>query len=360
MIDSQTDKISVIIPVHNGAKWLNRIAKCVLEQSWKNLELIFIENFSTDNSLNILKKIAERDTRVKVLESKLRGTSLARKKGIEYATGKYSVFMDQDDMYNSKHAIERMHQTIVETNSEICQFSFYGKYPFGYQKKFEHTKQRMLLSVEEVRKREVASLVQGSGLLNPNVWSKIFLTDVLKDAVKRIEIPLYFAEDQFLNICALTSQSLKHVCIDNSGYYEWTIGTGFSSSKDSGDALIEDYKKTRPIILDILHSFDCDETVIYRFFLETVNFIAVYLIDKTKCKLTESNCALIKQVNHLDYVMEAKHYFNSIAPKEILYEELIFLSSDYSPEDFCNRYKYRTTKSYKINSLLNKVKKILK
>ena len=59
---------------------------------------------------------------------------MARKKGVENASGKYIVFMDQDDKYISKHALEMMHKTIVETNSSACQFSIYKEYAYGIKK----------------------------------------------------------------------------------------------------------------------------------------------------------------------------------------------------------------------------------
>ena len=352
--------ISVIIPVHNGAKYLKRISKCVLHQSYKNIELIFVENFSKDNSLSILKSIEKRDSRVKLLESKERGTSLARKKGVEHANGKYTVFMDQDDVYIDTYSLENMHRIIVESGAEICQFSYYKKYSFGVRRKVDYSNQRIMVTIEDIRKKEVASMLEGTGILGCQVWNKIFLTQVLKDAVNLIDIPLFFAEDQFLNICSLTSKSLSKICIDTSAYYVWSVGTGFSAKKDSGDALIADYKKTKPRIINILESFNCDESVMYRLHLESLYFLANYLIEKTDCKVTDSNCALIDQMNHLEYIMAAKSYFNCRAPKEKLYEELIFLSSNYTPQEFCERFKYRTTKKYKIQRLTNRITKLIK
>ena len=82
--------VSVVIPVHNGEKYINNIANRVLRQSLRKIELILVENYSEDNSLKACKALADNDDRVTVLQSFDRGTSFARKKGIEAARGKYT------------------------------------------------------------------------------------------------------------------------------------------------------------------------------------------------------------------------------------------------------------------------------
>lgn len=85
--------VSVVIPVHNGEKYMNNIANRVLRQSLRKIELILVENYSEDNSLKACKALADNDDRVTVLQSFDRGTSFARKKGIEAARGKYTFFV---------------------------------------------------------------------------------------------------------------------------------------------------------------------------------------------------------------------------------------------------------------------------
>ena len=86
--------LSVVIPVHNGENYIKKIANRILNQSLKDIELILVENFSTDKSLEVCKSIAEKDNRVVVSQCFKKGTSFARKKGIELASGKYTFFCD--------------------------------------------------------------------------------------------------------------------------------------------------------------------------------------------------------------------------------------------------------------------------
>ena len=106
------EKVSIIIPVHNGANKLEKTVMQILNQSYQNIEVILVENFSVDNSLEVCKRLAEKDSRVKVFQSFDKGTTFARKKGILSATGSYITFSDQDDNYISKYSIEKMYNTI--------------------------------------------------------------------------------------------------------------------------------------------------------------------------------------------------------------------------------------------------------
>lgn len=73
------DKISVIIPVHNGEKWIRKTVKGILAQTYKNIEIILVENSSIDQSWKICQEIARTASRVKAIQSLKKGTSLARR-----------------------------------------------------------------------------------------------------------------------------------------------------------------------------------------------------------------------------------------------------------------------------------------
>ncbi|MBZ7982168.1 glycosyltransferase [Campylobacter sp. RM12640] len=90
-------KVSVIIPVYNTEKYLRECLDSVINQSLKEIEIICIDDGSTDNSLEILKEYAAKDNRITVLTQENMGVSVARNCGLEIATGKYIQFLDSDD-----------------------------------------------------------------------------------------------------------------------------------------------------------------------------------------------------------------------------------------------------------------------
>lgn len=90
-------KISIIVPVYNGEKYLERCIDSVLNQSYKNFEVLFLDDGSKDNSLKILKEYEKKDSRIKVYHHDNVGVAKTRNEGIKRATGEYVTFLDNDD-----------------------------------------------------------------------------------------------------------------------------------------------------------------------------------------------------------------------------------------------------------------------
>ena len=95
------DIISIIVPVYNVESYLTQCLNSILNQSYKNFELILVDNISTDESFNICKEYEKSDNRIKVLQNETKGVSSTRNVGLNYAKGKYITFCDSDDLYDS-------------------------------------------------------------------------------------------------------------------------------------------------------------------------------------------------------------------------------------------------------------------
>ncbi|KAG4097279.1 nucleotide-diphospho-sugar transferase [Neocallimastix lanati (nom. inval.)] len=96
-------KISVVMPVYNTENYLKRSIQSILDQTLKEIELICVDDASTDNSLSILEEFKEKDSRVKVFHfNNNQGPSIARNKGIEMSTGEFIGFMDDDDYMDKR------------------------------------------------------------------------------------------------------------------------------------------------------------------------------------------------------------------------------------------------------------------
>lgn len=116
-------KISVIIPVYNAEKYIANSLDSVLSQNFSDLEIICINDGSTDKSREILEQYQERDGRVKVISQKNSGGSAARNKGIEKSTGEYIMFLDSDDLY-AKGIISEAYDRAIETDADIVFYNF--------------------------------------------------------------------------------------------------------------------------------------------------------------------------------------------------------------------------------------------
>lgn len=89
--------ISIIIPVFNGAKYIEKCYESLLNQTYSDFEIVFVNDGSTDNSSSILNKLADNDDRIKVITQENKGVIFAREKGIKESTGSYVLFLDIDD-----------------------------------------------------------------------------------------------------------------------------------------------------------------------------------------------------------------------------------------------------------------------
>ncbi len=118
--------ISIIVPVYNVEKYLERCIESILEQTFKNFELVLINDGSTDNSGKICDEYANRDNRIRVIHKKNEGVSVARNIGIETAKGKYIMFVDSDDWLDID-MVEYLYNMINQSNYDIsvCRYSLY-------------------------------------------------------------------------------------------------------------------------------------------------------------------------------------------------------------------------------------------
>ncbi len=112
-------KVSVIIPVYNTEEYLPKCLKSLTKQTLKDIEIICINDGSTDNSLSILENFARKDSRIKVTNQEHKKQGAARNRGIELASGEYIGYVDSDDWVN-ENFYENLYSAAIRTNSDIA------------------------------------------------------------------------------------------------------------------------------------------------------------------------------------------------------------------------------------------------
>ena len=118
-----SELISIVVPVYNVENYLSNCINSILNQKYENIEIIIVDDGSTDNSGNICDNYSKKDKRIKVIHKKNGGLADARNVGIKYATGKYLGFLDSDD-YIHPDFYDCLYKLIVNNESDIseCQF----------------------------------------------------------------------------------------------------------------------------------------------------------------------------------------------------------------------------------------------
>ena len=118
-----SEKISIIVPIYNVQRYLKECIESLIKQTYENIEIILVNDGSTDNSGKICDHYALRDNRIKVVHQKNGGVSCARNTGLRYSTGDYIGFVDPDDWIDEK-IYERMLEVLKINNSSISMCSY--------------------------------------------------------------------------------------------------------------------------------------------------------------------------------------------------------------------------------------------
>ena len=110
--------MSIVVPIYNSSRYLVRCINSICKQNYRNLEIILINDGSTDNSLELCKMMASLDSRIKVISQENKGLSETRNKGLENATGDYVCFIDSDN-YMEKDMIETLLKNALQNNADV-------------------------------------------------------------------------------------------------------------------------------------------------------------------------------------------------------------------------------------------------
>lgn len=211
-------KVSIILPVFNTGKYLQRCIESLLAQSYANIEIIAVNDGSTDDSTAILKELSKGQEKLKIIEKENGGLSSARKSGFKIAKGEYIIFIDSDD-YVHKNMINKLVYAL-ESNSAglaIC----------GYNLAFENTgiikkipfEDRIIEGKEAILEQYIYPHI---GYLNGNyniqgfMWQRLMKRELIHESYFVSERE-YFKEDCVFNL--LYADNLhKIVCIKENLY----------------------------------------------------------------------------------------------------------------------------------------------
>lgn len=182
--------ISVIIPIYNVSRYLPQCMKSVLSQSYQDLEIILVDDGSTDDCPRMCDNYKEQDARVRVIHKKNGGLSDARNAGMKIATGEWTCFVDSDDWLDQE-AIMKLYQFAIENRCEVVQGNIYYTYDdhLLYRQASKKEQKRTLLSRHEAMRE----LIINNRVKN-FAWGKLYKTNIIRD----LEFPIgkYF-EDSF-------------------------------------------------------------------------------------------------------------------------------------------------------------------
>lgn len=210
--------ISIIVPVYNAEKYLEKCIESIIHQTYQNYELILVDDGSCDVSWEIIKKYADGFSKIKGFRKENGGPNSARKKGLEMAAGEYVMFVDADD-YVDPDICERLLQIIIEQKVDIVLSNIVkvledecievvGKWPEG-----KYTGSYIAENIINPEVFYINNIVMG-------LVGKLYKLDILKPIFKEIDLRINFSEDYCCLLLALLDSEYVYF-LDESLYYYW-------------------------------------------------------------------------------------------------------------------------------------------
>ncbi len=224
------DLISVIIPCYNASKTLPRTLNSVREQDYKNLEIIIVNDGSSDDSLKVATEFARLDPRISVINQENSGVSVARNNGLLNSHGDYIVFLDADDNYTTPYAYSDMLKKLKDEDADMCICNF--THPCFEQ----HLKGGVYDLTDEKQFMEYYQDFFASSM----PWNKITKRECLTEQFIK---GIHFNEDELFNLANL--HNIKKVVVIDKVYHNYycapyvpmtnasAITTAFRDSTDS-------------------------------------------------------------------------------------------------------------------------------
>lgn len=261
-------EISVIIPVYNIEKYIEECLQSVVSQTLQEIEIIVVDDGSTDNSARIIQEFARRDERIRIVRKKNEGLALARKSGIEIARGKYIQHLDGDD-YLETNALELLWKEAVSTDADMVVMPFFWYYEDG-----NYRKPSMLSPLTRYHNSDFfRSIVYGEN--HWAVWSYLHKRSLYSHPVRFCK-ELSYGEDTYLTtqliyyanlICVLRSAPLLHYRIQKQSISNSRLSRVKAENILLYPCLIENFLRTKDEYENLRQEIACIRICAYNLLL---------------------------------------------------------------------------------------------
>lgn len=229
-----TDKIklSIIVPVYNAEEFLEKCLTSLVNQTIIDVEIILVDDGSTDRSLEICKAFAADDSRIRIFEQENSGQSVARNLGLDNAIGEYIAFADSDDWVD-ENFYEKLLEAAIRNSADIACGSVIREKKSAGKIRVNYKEEKVYLKAQEK--------IDAAGVPNMcYVWNKVYRTGFLKSIDLRFVNGMVFEDTDFVTRAIYYSN--KIVTVPDTYYHYWTnenstVRTMRSSDKKRLDSL---------------------------------------------------------------------------------------------------------------------------
>lgn len=278
-------KVSIIVPIYNVGKYLERCLISLVNQTFSDIEIILIDDGSTDNSYKIAKSFADKDNRIKLFHQHNSGASSARNLGISKITSEYTMFLDSDDYYET-NCVEVAYGYITKDCSDVAIFgSIHLNEDGDVIKKIEYSEHKIIKMQDNP---DVLLSIENC------TWDKIYKTDLIKKHRIQYVNDLYYQDLAFTFECL---SYCNHLSIINKTLVNYTVDREGNETNSVNNKMYDILK-----ISDYL--LQMNELTKYRNEINAI--IVINIIDRIKfiIKCKDKEFAKKYIINCYDYMHE--------------------------------------------------------
>lgn len=275
------DLISIIIPLYNEEKHLDRCIKSIVKQTYKDIEIIILNDGSTDSSKEICDKWSQIDSRIKVIHKKNSGVSDTRNLGIEKSQGKYITFIDSDD-YIDETMINKLYVDLINNNSDISVCGF-KRITENNKILYESIKKKTTLN----NKNEFLNELMKEKLFIGSLWGKLYNKELFKN--NKLDKNLRIAED--LDLLIRISKDIKKISLIGENLYYYFDNEKSVTRKSNFDKYSDEIK----VLEKNLNNSDINKKLIMSRYIR-INTCLFYNFRKTDKKNAEYCRKIIKKI----------------------------------------------------------------
>ena len=230
---AEPSMISIIVPVYNASLYVERMVQCVQQQTYHDWELILVDDGSTDGSGHVCDMQADKDSRVRVIHQINRGSSMARRGGIEHAKGEYIMFIDSDDIVENDY-VERLYHCLSERDAEFVKIAAcdMAKHREGECPVVEKGSLPRVMESDELHNRFFNYDFWG-------FWGKIYHRSVFEN----VYFPEYTINEDYVVMAQLFNKCQRLIYLPMALYHYMDHGESLSHQKLSKRMFDEYYNK---------------------------------------------------------------------------------------------------------------------
>lgn len=312
--------VSVIMSVHNGEKVVKRAIDSVINQTYKDIELIVVNDGSNDGTKNIIDESARRDNRIYAIHKENAGVSNARNTGIDISSGKYIMFIDSDDQYELD-MVEKMLNKIEENSYDLVCCGFKNIVYNSNDKIIKVTNSKKL-NIDYKNRNDLLQRIDsfmGTWLFNP-LWNKIYRADVIRDNKIKMDESSDMGEDYCFNIDYISR--CNTVCVFDETLYKYTLSKECLTTKFR----VNEFERRKPNLIKLENFYDSNNISKNRLYFEYIMMsysCFSHLFRKENKNTRKENLGYIASIINSESVTNSLREFNSSSFGEVIAAKIL-------------------------------------